>query len=180
MKNIYLLLLVLTISSELISQQNIASISNGNASNPLIWDCTCIPTPDDNLTINHNVVTNVDWIVNSGGSITVAGGSSFIQDNQHRTILFDGGGSSFSNYGTTELTNIGFSNGAEGHNHNNLSLDTALWVGPGSMFMNHALTENVDSTYIQGMFMNEGTYKNGDLLNEGTVSNTGYIVVDSL
>lgn len=180
MKNIYLLLLLLTISSGLISQQNISSVSDGNASNPLIWDCTCIPSPDDNLTISHNVVMNVDWIVNSGGSITVDAGSSFIQDNQYRTILFDGSGSSFSNYGITELTNIGFSNGAEGHNHSSLSLDTALWVGPGSMFMNHGLTQNVDSTYIQGMFMNEGTYRYGDFLNEGTVSNTGYIVVDSL
>ena len=162
------------------AQQNITSVNDGNASNPLTWDCTCIPSPDDNLTINHDVIMNVDWIVNSGGSITVNTGSSFVQDAQYRTVLFDGGGTMFTNRGTTELTNIAFTNGAEGHNHSSLSIDTALWVGTGSMYMNHGLTENVDSTYIQGMFMNEGTYRFGSFLNEGMISNTGYLEVDSL
>lgn len=180
MKKIYMLFFGLTIGLGAIAQQNIASIADGNASNPLVWDCTCIPTPDDNITVDHNIIMNADWIVNSGGSITVNSGASLIQDSQNRTILFDGGGSMFTNHGETELTNIGFSNGAEGHNHSSLSLDTALWVGPGSMYMNHGLTQNVDSTYIQGSFMNEGTYSLGDFLNEGMISNTGYLTVDSL
>lgn len=170
----------LTTAFGTMAQQNITSVNDGNAANPLTWDCTCIPTPDDNLTINHDVIMNVDWIVNAGGSITVSNGSSFIQDAQYRTVLFDGGGTMFTNYGTTELTNIGFSNGAEGHNYSSLSIDTALWVGTGSMYMNHGLTQNVDSTYIQGMFMNEGTYSLGSFLNEGMINNTGYLEVDSL
>ena len=180
MKKLYSMMLGVTLSASLSAQQNITSVQDGDATNPLVWDCICIPTPDDNITIEHNIVMNSDWIVNNGGSITINGGASFIQDAQYRTILFDGGGSMFTNYGQTELTNIGFSNGAEGHNHSSLSLDTALWVGPGSMYMNHGLTQNVDSTYIQGMFMNEGTYGQGDFLNEGMMSNTGYITVDSL
>lgn len=180
MKKIYTLLLGTLLTTGVIGQQNITSVDNGNATNPLVWDCTCIPSPDDNVTINHNIIMNSDWIVNGGGSITVNSGAAFIQDNQYRTILFDGGGTTFYNYGETELTNIGFSNTAEGHNHGSLSLDTALWVGQGSLYMNHALTQNVDSTYIQGMFMNEGTYNQGDFLNEGMITNTGYIQVDSL
>lgn len=180
MKKIYALLFGSLLSTGVISQQNITSVDDGNATNPFVWDCTCIPSPDDNVTVNHNIIMNSDWIVNGGGSITVNSGAAFIQDNEYRTILFDGGGTTFYNYGETELTNIGFSNTAEGHNHGSLSLDTALWVGPGSMYMNHALTQNVDSTYIQGMFMNEGTYNQGDFLNEGMVNNTGYIQVDSL
>lgn len=180
MKKIYFLFLGLMLGSGIIAQQNIASVNDGNATNPFTWDCTCIPTPDDNVTINNDVIMNSDWIVNSGGSITVSSGASFIQDNNYRTILFDGGGSMFTNYGEAEFTNFSFSNGAEGHNHNNLSLDTALYVGAGSMFMNHGLTQNVDSTYIEGMFMNEGTFSYGDFLNDGMVTNTGYMNIDSL
>ncbi len=181
MKKIYLLVTGIALGMGAIAQQNITSVSDGNATNPFTWDCTCIPTPDDNITINNNVVMNSDWAVTAGGSITINDGASFIQDNNYRSILFDGGGATFTNYGVSELTNFSFTNGAEGHNHSDLSLDTALYVGAGSMFMNHGLTQNVDSTLIQGMFMNEGTYSNGDFLNEGgMVNNTGYLTVDSL
>ena len=161
------------------AQQTITSADNGLATNPLIWDCTCIPSPDDEIIIKHNVTMNSNWISNNGGSITITDQGTLIEDNQNRTILFDAG-AAFYNYGNTTLTNLAFSGGAEGHNHANLDLDTALWVGPGSMFMNHGLTKNVDSTYIEGMFMNEGTYSLGDFLNEGIISNTGYITVDSM
>lgn len=180
MEKIYTIVIGLLLSPMLIAQQNITSVQDGNATNPFVWDCTCIPTPDDNITIAHDITMDVDWIVNNGGSITINGGATFIQDAQNRAILFDGSGSSFTNYGETELTNVAFTNGAEGHNHSSLALDTGLWIGPNSMFMNHGLT-NVDSTLIQGMFMNEGTYGQGDFLNEGgTVMNTGFISVDSL
>ncbi|MGM0480147.1 MAG: T9SS type A sorting domain-containing protein [Bacteroidota bacterium] len=163
----------------LCAQQTITSEEDGLATNPLIWDCSCIPSPDDEIIIEHDVTMNSNWVANNGGSITVTDQGTLIQDNQNRTILFDGS-AAFYNYGNTALTNLAFSGGAEGHNHASLSLDTALWVGPGSIFMNHGLTENVDSTYIQGMFMNEGTYSYGDFLNEGNLSNTGYIEVDSM
>ncbi len=163
----------------LCAQQTITSADNGLATNPLIWDCTCIPSPDDEIIIKHDITMNSNWVSNNGGSITITDQGTLIEDNQNRTILFDAG-AAFYNYGNTTLTNLAFSGGAEGHNHANLDLDTALWVGPGSMFMNHGLTENVDSTYIEGMFMNEGTYSYGDFLNEGSLSNTGYIEVDSM
>jgi acyl-CoA synthetase (AMP-forming)/AMP-acid ligase II len=122
---------------------------------------------------------NSDWLVNGSGSITVSNSGSLIEDAQYRSILFNGG-VVFTNYGTTEMTSFAFTNGAEAHNFGTLSLDTGLYVDQNSTFMNHGLVKDVDSTFTQGMFMNEGTYSEGDFLNEGMMTNTGYITADSL
>jgi len=175
---------VLTLSITLLSlcafaQQTITSISNGIATNPLVWDCSCIPQTGDDITINHAIQMNSDWLVNGSGSLTVSNTGSLIEDSQSRSILFDGG-VVFTNQGTTEMTNFAFTNGAEAHNYGTLSLDTGLYVDQNSTFMNHGLVKDVDSTLTQGMFMNEGTYSQGDFLNEGMMTNTGYITADSL
>ena len=161
------------------AQQTITSISNGVATNPLVWDCTCIPLTGDNIVVNHDIQMNTDWLVNGSGSITVSNSGTLIEDTQHRGILFDGS-AVFTNHGTTVMTNFAFTNGAEAHNHGALSLDSGLYVDQNSTFMNHGLVEDIDSTFTQGMFMNEGTYGPGDFLNEGMMTNTGYINADSL
>ncbi|MDB2697618.1 T9SS type A sorting domain-containing protein, partial [Crocinitomicaceae bacterium] len=153
---------------------------NGTASNPFVWDCTCIPSTTDDINIYHAITMDVDWLMNSGGSITVHASGSFVESTGGTSILFDGTSTTFSNYGQTTLTNLAFTAVAVGHNHANLLLDTALYVSMNSTFMNHGLLNGTDSIYNQGMFMNEGTLFNGDFLNEGTVINTGYIVSDSL
>lgn len=161
------------------SQQTITSVADGLATNPMVWDCTCIPQTSDDITINHAIQMNSDWLVNGSGSLTVSNGGSLIEDSQYRGILFDGG-VIFTNHGTTEMTNFAFTNGAEAHNYGTLSLDSGLYVDQNSTFMNHGLVKDVDSTLTQGMFMNEGTYSQGDFLNEGMMTNTGYITADSL
>lgn len=161
------------------AQQNITSVSNGMATDPFVWDCTCIPLTGDNITINHDIQMNSDWLVNGSGSLTISNSGSLIEDAQHRGILFDGG-VVFTNHGTTEMTNFAFTNGAEAHNYGTLSLDTGLYVDQNSTFMNHGLVKDVDSTLTQGTFMNEGTYSQGDFLNEGMMNNTGYLTADSL
>lgn len=161
------------------TQQSITSVSNGVATDPFVWDCTCIPQTGDDITINHNIQMNSDWLVNGSGSITVSNTGSLIEDAQHRGILFEGG-VVFTNQGTTDMTNFAFTNGAEAHNFGVLSLDSGLYVDQNSSFMNHGQVTDVDSTLIQGMFMNEGTYGQGDFLNEGMMTNTGYIAADSL
>jgi hypothetical protein len=170
---------LLLCSLSIMAQQTITSISNGFATNPLVWDCTCIPQTSDDITINHAIQMNSDWLVNGGGSLTVSNSGSLIEDSQNRGVLFDGG-VVFTNHGTTEMTNFAFTNGAMAHNHGVLSLDSGLYVDQNSTFMNHGLVKDVDSTLTQGMFMNEGTYSEGDFLNEGMMTNTGYITVDSL
>lgn len=169
----------ITLSLGGFSQQTITSISNGQATNPFVWDCTCIPLTGDDIIVNHDIEMNTDWLVNGSGSITVSNTGKLVEDSQHRGILFDGG-VVFTNHGTTEMTNFAFTNGAEAHNHGALVLDSGLYIDQNSTFMNHGLVQDVDSTYTQGMFMNEGTYGPGDFLNEGMVTNTGYISADSL
>ena len=179
MKTIYLILFIIS-PFAVFSQQTITSIANGLASNPLVWDCTCFPMPNDKVIVNHNIVMNTNWLINAGGSVTVNWGASLKQDNLYRSILIDGSGSSFVNHGITKMTSFGLSNGSVVHNHYNISLDSALWVGIGSTYMNHGNTTDLDSTYIQGTLINEGVFKKGDFLNDGTVKNTGYIRSDSL
>ncbi|PHR49586.1 MAG: hypothetical protein COA32_00210 [Fluviicola sp.] len=178
MKTFFILSLIL-FTFGAYAQQNITSVSNGLATDPFVWDCTCIPLTGDNITINHDIQMNTDWLVNGSGSITVSNSGSLVEDSEHRGILFDGG-VVFTNHGTTVMTNFAFANGAEAHNHGALSLDSGLYVDQNSTFMNHGLVEDIDSTYTQGMFMNEGTYGPGDFLNEGMMTNTGYITADSL
>ncbi len=161
-------------------QQTITSVANGNANNPFTWDCTCFPATSDNIIINHDIVMNVDWLVNGGGSITVNSSGSFIQDAQHRSILIDGANSEFNNLGQTTLTNLAFTNGGAGDNLGVLSLDTGLWVGTGSSFSNSGTTSDLDSTFIQGTFTNSGSFSQGDFWNDGTVTNSGNITADSL
>ena len=162
------------------AQNTIASVGDGNANNPFTWDCICFPTPDDNVTINHDVVMNVDWIISSGGSITVGANGSFIEDANNRTILVDGNGSEFHNHGTTELTNMTFTSGAAGHNHNLMSLDTGLYLGANGSFMNHGTLVHVDSLFSLGTFTNLGSMTAGNVLNSGTWTNSGDIFADSL
>lgn len=161
------------------TQQTVTSVNSGLATNPFVWDCTCIPQTTDNIIVNHTIQMNLDWLVNGSGSITISNSGSLIEDAQHRGIIFDGG-VVFTNHGTTEMTNFAFTNGAEAHNYGTLSLDTGLYVDQNSTFMNHGLVKDVDSTLTRGMFMNEGTYSQGDFLNEGMMTNTGYITADSL
>lgn len=171
-------LMILTVF--VFGQQTINSVMNGNASNPFIWDCTCIPATSDNINIYHNVIMDVNWLVNGGGSITVHQSGTFVESTGGIGILFDGNSSELSNHGTFQITNLAFTTGAIGHNHANMVLDTALYVSINSTFMNHGLLNGIDSIYNQGTFMNEGTIFNGDFLNEGTTMNTGYLVSDSL
>lgn len=161
-------------------QQTINSVMDGNASNPFTWDCTCFPATDDNINIHHDVIMDVNWLVNAGGSITVYSSGSFIEATGGIGILVDGNSSELSNHGVFQITNLGFTTGAVGNNHANMVLDTALYVSINSTFMNYGLLSGVDSIYNQGTFMNEGTLFNGDFLNEGTTTNTGYLVSDSL
>ncbi len=173
-------LFFLLLFSIVFGQQTISSVMNGTASNPFVWDCSCIPSTTDDINIYHAITMDVDWLVNSGGSITVHASGSFVESTGGISILFDGTSTTFSNHGQTTLTNLAFTTGAVGHNHANLVLDTALYVSMNSTFMNHGLLNGIDSIYNQGIFMNEGTLFNGDFLNEGTVMNTGFVVSDSL
>lgn len=161
------------------AQTTITSVANGLAASPFTWDCTCIPATNDNVIINHDVSMNSDWLVNGGGSITVNASGSFIEDASYRSILFDGANTAFTNNGTSEFTNFGFTNGAAGINNNVLSLDTGLYVDASSAFDNYGVINDLDSAFNEGMFLNNGQFYNGALWNDGELANNGLVVADS-
>jgi hypothetical protein len=108
-----LLIILLSPVGYLFSQQTITSTQNGNASNPLTWDCLCFPTADDDVIINHDVIMDVNWLVNAGGSITVNSGASFVQSGS-RSILFDQVNTALSiqSNGWFEMDNVSINNQA--------------------------------------------------------------------
>lgn len=161
------------------AQQTIHSTSNGNASNPLIWDCFCFPTPDDIVIISHNVTMDVDWAVTSGGHIEVLSGGALSQD-ADRQLLVDGAGSQLIINGTVVFTDIAFTNGASGSNSGNFSVDRGLYFGAGTTFTNTSDMNSIDSLLTEGTFTNSGNCFAGNFLNTGTFTNTGHIAVDSM
>lgn len=161
------------------AQQTIHSTSNGNASNPLIWDCFCFPTPDDIVIIDHQVTMDVDWLVNSAGRIEVSSGASLSQD-ADRQLLIDGSGSQLIINGTAVFTDIAFTNGSSGSNSGNFSVDRGLYFGAGTTFTNTSDMNSIDSLMTEGTFTNSGNCFAGNFLNTGTFTNTGHIAVDSM
>lgn len=174
-----LLAVTLLLSTQIYAQTTITSVASGNANNPLIWDCLCFPTPGDDVIINHDVTMNVNWLVTAGGSITVSSSGTFIED-VPRGIALDGAGAEFINMGTTDLTNMSFTNGAIGENHSTMSLDSGLWVGSASTFTNNMALTDLNDFLAQGVFTNTGWLGCEDIWNQGTWTNSGNIDSDSL
>lgn len=175
--------------------QTATSIANGNWTNPLTWNCTCVPINGYNVTINHNVTLNTSMAFSSGG-ITVNNGASLIQDASLNRDLWINGGA-FENNGTTNFRNLLFSEGI-GTNAGNLNLvafsclDTfnnsgainldSMYVGEFAQFTNEVSGElNGDSLTVDGLsanvygtFFNHGRLKINLVLNNGFIYNTRY------
>ncbi|MES2555204.1 MAG: T9SS type A sorting domain-containing protein [Bacteroidota bacterium] len=161
------------------AQQTIHSVSNGAATNPFIWDCTCFPTTDDIIYIDHQVTMNVDWAITSGGKIEVSAGASLVQD-MDRQLLVDGNGSQLIVTGTAGFMDIAFTNGSSGSNTGQFAVDRGLYFGAGTSFNNTSIISGIDSLLTEGTFTNSGSFYVGNFLNTGTFTNTGHIASDSM
>lgn len=178
--NMKKLLLTLSIlPTALFGQQTITSVQSGNASNPLVWDCTCFPTTADDIIINHAISMDVDWAITAGGSITVNASGSLIQNGPH-VLLVDGTGSQYLNHGASEFTDIAYTNGGSGINTSNFLVTRALYIGVGSSYNNSGTLGGMDSLMTEGIFTNSGPCFSGNILNTGTYTNTGHIAGDSV
>lgn len=160
------------------AQQTITSTQNGNASNPLVWDCLCFPTTDDDIIINHAISMDVDWAITAGGSITVNASGSLIQNGVH-VILVDGAGAQYINNGTSNLSDIAFTNGGSGTNSDDFIIDRGFYLGTGSIYTNTGIVGGIDSLLTEGNFTNNGTCFTGNFLNTGTFVNNGHLAGDS-
>ncbi len=177
MKKIALAFLILPLIS--FGQVTITSIQSGNATNPLIWDCTCFPTTDDHIIINHAVNMDVDWAITAAGSITVNSSGSLLQAGVH-SILIDGAGSQYLNYGSSSFYNVAYTNGGGGNNAGNFLITRGLYVGPLSAVSNSGVLHGIDSLLVEGSLNNSGTCYAGNILNTGVFTQSGQIVGDSV
>jgi hypothetical protein len=176
-----LLIILLSPVGYLFSQQTITSTQNGNASNPLTWDCLCFPTADDDVIINHDVIMDVNWLVNAGGSITVNSGASFVQAGS-RSILFDQVNTALSIQanGWFEMDNVSINNQATLSNSGTLIVRNAFYLGANSTGNNLATVGEIDSVLIDGALTNTGIWGSGNVLIQGQLFNSGTMDLDSL
>jgi len=159
--------------------QTITSVANGNSTNPLTWDCNCFPTSGSNIIIAHDVLLNTDWLISSGGSITVNSGASLVQSG-NRSILINGNNAEYNNNGTTTLTNLSTINEGALYNNDVIELDSGLYIGLGSVFNNTSQAIDIDSILNEGTLINTGILASGDVFNTGVFENNGEFSTDSL
>ena len=161
------------------AQQTITSTQNGSASNPLTWDCICLPTTDDHVIINHTLTMDVNWAVTNGGSITVNSSGALLQAGL-KNLLVDGMNSEYINHGNSAFDQIAFTNGGALTNDGHFSMTKAAYVGANSFFTNSGLVDGLDSLMSEGDFNNSGTVYTGNFLNVGFANTSGPIGADSL
>jgi len=150
--------------------QTATSIANGNWTNPLTWNCTCVPVNGYSVTISNSVTLNTSLLFTSGG-ININNTGSLIQDaSLNRDIWINGG--YFNNSGKA--------------NFRYFLISTGTITNPGT-FTVSALTHSVsfnntgaitmDSMVIAGSFTNAANAKlTGDsMTNTSPVLNNGRI-----
>lgn len=188
MKNL-ILLAALAVSNYVLAQQPAAtrtSVTNGNATNPLTWDCVCIPLPGDHVIINTNVTLDNDWLT-STGNFTVNAGKTLTGNSTTRNLLVNGGaftnngtitianlyhsGGTFTNNGTINISHqFGNTTGVTSVNNNTMDVIDSLYIDA-TFVNNNSLT--AFGTAVSGTFNNYGTFTTGDLWNSGSVNNSG-------
>jgi hypothetical protein len=188
MKNI-LLFTALTFSTYVLAQQPAAtrtSVANGNATNPLTWDCLCIPLPGDHVIINTNVTLDNDWLT-STGNFTINTGKTLTGNSATRNLLVNGGaftnngtitianlyhsGGTFTNNGTINITHqFGNTTGVTSVNNNTMDVTDSLYID--ATFVNNNTLSSF-GTAVTGSFSNNGSFTTGDFWNSGTVNNSG-------
>lgn len=169
-----------------VNAQTRTSVANGNATNPLTWDCLCVPLPGNNIIINHAVILDNDFAYTSG-SVTINASGSLTGTTTNRFLGVGGG--SFTNNGTTNIYNLYYSAGTfvnngtinvtngllvDGsgnlQNFNDLNVDDSLLINSGATLTNPASTY---ATYLlsAGTIQNTGSLHSDDFYNNGTVNN---------
>ena len=182
MKSTLLLFSVALIALNANSQTR-TSIANGNATNPFTWDCTCVPSPGNNIIINHNVSLDADFGYSSG-SVLINASGSLIGSVPTRAFAMTGG--SFTNNGTFTVGNYYHGGGTFSNTANFTVLNifasdltaitnnTGTFTATDTLYINTNASFNNNNMLIIGTMANTGTYTQngsimgGDYLNSGT------------
>ncbi|MBP7808830.1 MAG: T9SS type A sorting domain-containing protein [Bacteroidia bacterium] len=165
-------ILIFTSLTVSVKAQTATSIANGNWTNPLTWNCTCVPINGYSVTINNNVTLNTSMIFNTGG-ITINNTGSLIQDaSLNRDIWINGG--YFNNNGNANFRYLLVSSGSI---TNPGSFTVSAFTN--SVTFTNAGNIQMDSMYVAGNLTNATTGKiTGDSLTNATgftLTNNGRI-----
>ncbi len=138
--------------SALANAQTATSVANGSWTMPTTWDCMCIPTDGNTVTINHAVTMGNSWSV-SAGSITINSGGSLTETGSGNGILVSGTGN-ITNHGTFTFSKL------------------AVYAGS---FTNTGIMNGFDSLYMGVNTTNTGYITTDALYGAGYIINNGYL-----
>lgn len=178
MKNLYTLLIAVSLTASLHAQQVITSVANGNATSPFTWSCTCIPMDGDSITINHTVTLDVDYAFSMGG--IHIGPNGTVNGNTGTRILGVSGGY-FINDGTLNMGYIAH-NGGTFTNNDTMNVGAAILVDQSVIFVNNDRIIVGDSTYVNtnSTLQNNGEFWGAVVLSAGSIYNSASFNADEL
>ncbi|PLX01629.1 MAG: hypothetical protein C0594_12800, partial [Marinilabiliales bacterium] len=135
----------------IISNGQIESVSDGNWTTPTTWDCMCIPTPGDEITVSNDVTLDTDFFLTN--TLIINNGASLIKDGNERY------------FATSDASVI-----VNGKFHTDY-----LYLGNGTTTINDSLLVNI-SMFNSSNLSNLGVIAEIDsLFNAGTITNSGEI-----
>lgn len=155
-----------------LSAQSATSIANGNWTNPLTWNCTCVPLMGHSVTINHSVTLNTSMSFTAGG-ITINNTGALMQDaSNNRDLWFNGG--SFLNNGKANFRYL-LTTGGSGTNNGTYTVSAMT----NSVAFTNNGTITMDSMYVAANFMNtaNGRIIGDSITNASTFTNYGRVLV---
>jgi hypothetical protein len=187
MKKSLLTLFILTVAFLSADARIVTTTMNGNATNPLTWNCLCIPMDGDTIIVNHALTLDVDYgytlggvQINAGGSVTgnlntrilAVGGGYFLNNGTVNVAYIYHSAGTFTNNGTiTCPRNLGVDVTAQLQNNGTLNVNDTLGVNTNCV-LNNAGTINCPEVAIAGTLNNSGTVSGDNLYNLGTVTHT--------
>lgn len=172
MKTFYKFIIAFLLINTSLAAQTATSITNGSWTNPLTWNCTCVPLMGHSVTINHSVTLNTSMSFTSGG-ITINNTGALMQDaSNNRDLWFSGG--SFINNGKANFRYLLLTGGTSSNNGTftvSAMTNSVSFTNAGSITM--------DSMYVAGTFMNaaNGRITGDSITNASTFTNYGRVNV---
>lgn len=168
-----LLTITTVFSIQFASSQVYTTIGSGNFFNPLLWDCTCVPSNGDTLVVNHDMILSTSIYYNSG-KITIGFEGSLTEDGSDRDVWVDGG--TLHNFGVFDCYRLYISNDGDFYNAGTSVYFDSLW--------NQASISNTGIITAYD-FLNDqtGSFNNatsGELILENNFMNQGYFFNNGL
>lgn len=137
--------LLLATGTAVQAQQTITSIADGLITNPLVWDCFCVPLPGDTVIIQHDMVLNTDYGYSSG-LVRIDPTGRLVED-LPRSVGINGSGR-LEVFGHLELANLYNGPGTEVTNGGTLVCDVG-WLIEGDATCNGSVY-GLDSLLVNG------------------------------